>query len=233
MKERIAKLLLVEDDPNLGDILQEYLNIKGYQTSLCANGALGWDKYKKETFDMCILDVMMPVMDGFTLAQKIRNEDKHIPIIFLTAKSMKEDKLKGFKIGADDYLSKPFSMEELVMRIEAILRRSQANGKENTKLLEEYQIGQYTFNPLKQELHKNGNSVKLTTKEASLLTRLCQNKNNIMERGDALKEIWGEDTYFNARSMDVFITKLRKYLKEDDKVSIINVHGKGYKLIDV
>jgi len=226
-----TRLLLVEDDPNLGDILSEYLSLKGYDTVLCKNGSEGYNTFLKQTFDMCILDVMMPIMDGFTLAQKIRETNEQIPIVFLTAKSLKEDKLEGFKKGGDDYITKPFSMEELQMRIDAILRRCQQQNVVKQEV-DEYSIGNYVFNHIKQTLIYNEKSQKLTTKESALLKILSQYKNQVMPREIALKTIWGEDNYFTARSMDVFITKLRKYLKKDNVVSIINVHGKGYKLID-
>lgn len=227
------KLLLVEDDPNLGDILLEYLSMKGYETTLCENGAEGFKTFAKSHFDMCILDIMMPVMDGFTLAKKIRETNEFIPIIFLTAKSMKEDKVEGFKVGGDDYLTKPFSIEELKLRIDAIWRRCQQQTTINNTLPDEFGIGNYVFKPTQQTLELDGETTKLTTKESALLTMLCQNKNQITERDITLRTIWGEDNYFTARSMDVFITKLRKYLKEDPNINIINVHGKGYKLIDM
>ncbi len=226
-----TKLLLVEDDPNLGDVLCEYLNLKGYKTTLCKNGVEGYNEFSLHPYDMCILDVMMPIMDGFTLAKKIRSENQQVPIIFLTAKAMKEDKLEGFKAGGDDYLTKPFSMEELQMRIDAVLRRCLPNNAEPE--VDEYEVGIYKFNHIKQELVHDASLQKLTTKESSLLRLLCQKKNQVLPREHALKTIWGEDNYFTARSMDVFITKLRKYLKSDEKVSIINVHGKGYKLVDI
>ncbi len=227
-----TNLLLVEDDPNLGDILQEYLNLKGFSTQLCKDGEEGFDAFNKDHFDMCILDVMLPIMDGFSLAKKIRAINKDVPIIFLTAKALKEDRLEGFKIGADDYITKPFSMEELQLRIDAIMRRfnhqKQVQQDANT---DEYSIGQYIFNHVQQLLTLGEHTTKLTTKESSLLKLLCQHKNEVLSRNYALKTIWGEDTYFTGRSMDVFITKLRKYLKQDEQVEIMNVHGKGYKLI--
>lgn len=222
-------LLLVEDDPNLGDILREYLSLKGFQTTLCTDGQAGFGAFIKGNFDMCILDVMMPIMDGFTLAEKIRANNKNLPIIFLTAKGMKEDKFEGFRIGADDYITKPFSMEELQLRINAVLRRSLPpdDGAEN------YQIGDYHFSSLQQTLQYGIEPhLRLTTKESALLKLLCQSKNHVLEREYALKTIWGEENYFTARSMDVFITKLRKYLSKDQRLQIINVHSKGYKLID-
>jgi DNA-binding response OmpR family regulator len=223
------RLLLVEDDPNLGDILREYLALKGFQATLCSDGQAGFSAFLKGSFDMCILDVMMPIMDGFTLAEKIRANNKNIPIIFLTAKGMKEDKFEGFRVGADDYITKPFSMEELLLRINAVLRRSLPpdDGAEN------YKIGDYQFSTLQQTLqYENDPSLKLTTKETALLKLLCQSKNHVLEREYALKSIWGEDNYFTARSMDVFITKLRKYLGKDERIQIINIHSKGYKLIE-
>ncbi len=227
-----TNLLLVEDDPNLGDILQEYLSLKGFSTQLCKDGEEGFDAFNKDHFDMCILDVMLPIMDGFSLAKKIRAINKDVPIIFLTAKALKEDRLEGFKIGADDYITKPFSMEELQLRIDAIMRRfnhqKQVQQDANTEV---YPIGGYEFNHIQQTLTFAEETTKLTTKESSLLKLLCQHKNEVLSRNYALKTIWGEDTYFTGRSMDVFITKLRKYLKKDEKVEIMNVHGKGYKLI--
>lgn len=227
------KILLVEDDPNLGNILQEYLTLKGYTTTLCRNGQEGFQAYLSKPFDMCILDVMMPIMDGFTLAGKIREKDKQTPIVFLTAKSLKDDKIEGFKLGGDDYITKPFSMDELQLRIDAILRRTMQQEQVVQKEVEQFEIGSFEFNIVQQTLASNGTSIKLTTKESSLLRMLCQHKNEVLERGKALTEIWGEDNYFTARSMDVFITKLRKYLKKDPAVGIMNVHGKGYKLVDV
>jgi two-component system, OmpR family, response regulator len=224
-----TRILLVEDDPNLGVLLSEYLNAKDYDTTLCTDGQEGYDTFMKESYDFVILDVMMPVKDGFTVAEEIRQVDKNIPILFLTAKAMKEDTLKGFKVGADDYMTKPFSMEELMARVEAILRRS---GGSSGSVFEEYTVGKYTFNPLQQILKIGDSEQRLTTKENDLLHILCKNKNNIVERSYALNRIWGNDNYFNGRSMDVYITKLRKYLNEDDSIEIINVHGKGFKLID-
>lgn len=223
------KLLLCEDDENLGMLLREYLEAKGYETVLCTDGEQGLHTFQKEEFTLCVLDVMMPRMDGFTLAREIRALNADTPIMFLTAKTLKEDVLEGFKIGADDYVTKPFSMEELTFRIEAILRRvgSRRGREKNT-----YQMGRYTFDTLKQLLCiEGGEPVKLTTKENALLELLCRNANEVMQRDYALRTIWVEDNYFNARSMDVYITKLRKLLKEDPEVEIINIHGKGYKLI--
>jgi DNA-binding response OmpR family regulator len=223
-----VQLLLAEDDENLGSLLQEYLIAKNYETIWVKDGEKAFRSFEKNHFDLCILDVMMPIKDGFTLASEIRMVDSGMPVIFLTAKSMKEDILEGFAIGADDYITKPFSMEELIFRIEAILRRTKGSGEgiNNCK-----NIGKYDFDPQKQILKINNLVHNLTTKETELLKLLCNNKNRILERNFALKAIWIDDNYFNARSMDVYITKLRKYLKDDPSVQIINVHGKGYKLI--
>jgi len=224
------KVLLVEDDPNLGSLLKEYLDAKGYSTVLAVNGKQGYDVFSKDKFGICILDVMMPIKDGFTLAKEIRAIDINIPIVFLTAKSMKEDALEGFTIGADDYITKPFSMEELLMRIKAILRRTDNKSVKNTDQ-EEFEIGKYKFDYKHQVLDLNGAQHKLTTKEAELLKLLCMHENDVLDRNFALKSIWNDDNYFNGRSMDVYIAKLRKYLKEDTAVELINVHGKGFKLL--
>lgn len=226
-----TKILLVEDDNNLGQLLQEYLQIKGYPTTLKRDGEAGLDTYQTHHFQLCILDVMLPKMDGFSLAEKIREQDKAIPIIFLTAKSMKEDAIKGFKVGADDYIHKPFSMEELLLRIEAIMRRV---GQNETITEQHYfEVGSFSFDYDTQKLQRNGESKKLTSKEADLLKMLCEHKNQTLERSKALKKIWLDDNYFNARSMDVYITKLRKYLKSDENIQIVNVHGQGFKLIEL
>jgi DNA-binding response OmpR family regulator len=223
------KILLAEDDSNLGNLLRNYLAAKNYATSLFINGIQALEAFSKESFSLCILDIMMPEMDGLTLAREIRLSNPEIPIIFLTAKNQKEDILEGFKSGADDYITKPFSMEELLYRIEAILRRTSnafVNKKEDS-----YTIGGYSFDPLKQLLVFKDQPTKLTTKESELLELLCRHGNEILERNYALKTIWIDDNYFNARSMDVYITRLRKYLRKDPSVNILNVHGKGYKLI--
>ena len=227
MGEKLS-ILLCEDDENLGMLLREYLNAKGYNAELCPDGEAGYKAFLKNKYDLCVLDVMMPKKDGFTLAQEIRQTNSDIPIIFLTAKTLKEDVLEGFKIGADYYLTKPFSMEELTFRIEAILRR--VRGKKN-KESSVYKIGNFTFDTQKQILTINGQQTKLTTKESELLALLCAHANEILQRDFALKTIWIDDNYFNARSMDVYITKLRKHLREDSSIEIINIHGKGYKLI--
>jgi DNA-binding response OmpR family regulator len=222
------RILLCEDDENLGMLLREYLNAKGYAAELYPDGEEGYNAFLKNKYDLCVLDVMMPKKDGFTLAQEIRQTNADTPIIFLTAKTLKEDVLEGFKIGADDYITKPFSMEELTFRIEAILRR--VRGKKS-KEVTTYQLGRFTFDAQKQILTIGEQQTKLTTKESELLALLCAHSNEILQREFALKTIWIDDNYFNARSMDVYITKLRKHLKEDASVEIINIHGKGYKLI--
>ena len=222
------KILLCEDDENLGMLLREFLVAKGYSADLCSDGEKGYKTFLKDKYDLCVLDIMMPKKDGFTLAMEIRNINADVPIIFLTAKDMKEDVQQGFKLGADDYITKPFSMEELVLRINAILRR--VRGKKE-KEITMYKIGKFTFDTQKQTLVIDGVSKKLTTKESELLSLLCAHMNEILERNYALKHIWIDDNYFNARSMDVYITKLRKLLKDDPQIEIINIHGKGYKLI--
>lgn len=229
MEENNVKILLAEDDENLGALLKEYLNAKGLKTDLFVNGELALEGFKKGSYDLCILDVMMPKMDGFTLAKEIKRINGNVPFIFLTAKSLKDDVIEGFSVGADDYMTKPFSMEELLFRIKAILRRTSLNSSSETN--DVYTIGEYEFDSQKQILKHADKEQKLTTKESELLKLLCNNMNNVLERNFALKTIWQEDSYFNARSMDVYITKLRKYLKEDASIQILNIHGKGYKLI--
>ena len=227
MKKEI-KVLLVEDDSNLGSITSDYLKAKGFNCSWEINGELGYREFVKNQYDIVIMDVMMPIKDGFSTAKDIRGIDKNVPIIFLTAKSMKEDTLKGFEIGADDYITKPFNMEELTARISAILKRVSS---ETESHFDDIKIGKLTFNPKMQILSKDDFSVNLTTKESDLLILLYKNKNDILERDHALKAIWGDDNYFNGRSMDVYIAKLRKYLKHDEQIQIINVHGRGFKLL--
>jgi two-component system, OmpR family, response regulator len=230
MEKKTISVLLAEDDRNLGNILKNYLDVKGYSTTLCNNGQEAAEAFKSGSFDFCILDIMMPVKDGFTVAAEIRAANKKVPILFLTAKSMQEDKLKGFEAGADDYLTKPFSMEELLMRMMAILRRTEDSAKpaegDTT-----FQIGKFIFDFNRQTLIIHGKEQKLTSKEAGLLRLLCNNTNEVLERSTALNKIWQDDSYFNARSMDVYIVKLRKYLKEDPSVELINVHGIGFKLV--
>jgi len=227
MKKEI-KVLLVEDDSNLGSITSDYLKAKGFNCNWEINGELGYREFVKNQYDIVILDVMMPIKDGFSTAKDMRGIDKKVPIIFLTAKSMKEDTLKGFEIGADDYITKPFNMEELTARINAILKRVSSDTESH---FDDIKIGKLTFNPKMQILSKDDFSVSLTTKESDLLILLYKNKNDILERDHALKAIWGDDNYFNGRSMDVYIAKLRKYLKHDEQIQIINVHGRGFKLL--
>ena len=223
------RILLAEDDKNLGILLQSYLTAKNYETVLFTNGSTALKAFTAGSFSLCILDIMMPEMDGLKLAGKIRQSNPNMLIIFLTAKNQKEDIIEGFKTGADDYITKPFSMEELLYRIEAILRRTSSPAV--TRNNESFTIGGYSFDPLKQMLKYGDLTIKLTTKESELLELLCRHGNEILERNYALKTIWIDDNYFNARSMDVYITRLRKYLKKDTTVKILNVHGRGYKLI--
>jgi len=226
------KLLVVEDDQNLGQILKEYLEIKGFESKLCRDGEEGLSLFKRDQFDLCILDVMLPKRDGFSLAKEIRILNNTMPIIFLTAKNLKEDTIEGFKIGGDDYITKPFSMEELILRIKAVLKRTSPhlNGEAHQK----FKFGSFEFDYDQHLLRCNSKSWHLTSKEADLLMLLCQNMNKLLDRRLALKMIWHDDNYFNARSMDVYITKLRKYLKEDEEnVRIITVHGHGFKLVSL
>ncbi len=221
-------ILLCEDEESLGMLVREYLQAKGYDAELYLDGETGYRAFMKSKFDMCLLDVMMPKMDGFTLAKEIRLVNSEVPIIFLTAKNLKEDILEGFKLGGDDYLTKPFSMDELVYRMEAILRRVRVKTMRNVT---RYQLGKFLFDTQRSVLINGDEQIKLTTKECELLTMLCVHVNHVLERELALKTIWIDDNYFNARSMDVYITKLRKHLKDDPSVEINNVHGKGYRLI--
>ena len=228
MDKSTIKVLLAEDDRNLGNILKSYLEAKGYPTRLCINGEEAFTAYKKEDFDFCIVDVMMPVKDGFSLVKDIRRIDKSIPVLFLTAKSLQEDKLRGFEVGADDYLTKPFSMEELLARMQAIIRRTDQPDENKDSI---FQIGDYTYDYNRQLLKIGDTENKLTSKEAELLKLLCDRMNDVLDRAFALNKIWFDDSYFNARSMDVYIAKLRKYLKEDPTVELLNVHGVGFKLV--
>lgn len=224
-----AKLLVVEDDPNLGDILQEYLNMKGYETTLCRDGDEGWSKFKKDKFSLAILDVMMPKKDGFTLGAEIKKVQEDLPIIYLTAKNLKEDIIEGLKIGADDYITKPFSMEELILRIAAILRRTQKS--DEVQALKIYNFGEFELHYDEQYIKGPNGKHKLTSKENELIRLLASEVNKLVNRSHALKQIWGDDSYFNARSMDVYLSKIRKILKDDPKVQIITVHGEGFKLV--
>ncbi len=225
------RVLLAEDDINLGTILSERLKMKGFDVDLCGDGDQAFKQYEQHTYDLIILDIMMPVKDGFTLAKEIRRQDEETPIIFVTARSMKEDILKGFDLGADDYLTKPFSMEELMMRIHAVLKRTRKKGDSPASEPDEFTFSHIHFNYITQQLDVKGTSFDLTSKEADLLKVLCHNKNEVVPRDAALKRIWGSDTYFNGRSMDVFISKLRKLLSGDPNLEIMNVHGKGFKLV--
>ncbi|MCH4895323.1 MAG: response regulator transcription factor [Marinifilaceae bacterium] len=224
------RLLLAEDDKNLGMLLREYLNAKSYDVTLCTDGEEAIETYQEGEFDFCILDVMMPKKDGFTVAKEIRSSNIEIPIIFLTAKGQKEDVVEGLSIGGDDYITKPFNIEELIARIETIRRRVYNN---NTNIEKKtFTLGSLTFDSNKQVLiSEDGHEDKLTTKECELLYLLCINANKVLEREIALKTIWNDDHFLNVRTMDVYITKLRKHLKKENSIEIINVHGKGYKLI--
>jgi DNA-binding response OmpR family regulator len=228
------RILLVEDDQNFGDVLKSYLEMHDFEVTLATDGIQGYESYRKGKFDLCIFDVMMPRKDGFTLAREIREQDKSMPIIFLTAKNLKEDVLEGFKIGADDYISKPFNSEELLLRIQAILRRSKKEPDPKEEI-REFGIGKYVFNyPLRILSFDDGEKQqkeKLSPKEAHLLRLFCLHLNDVLTRNEALTKIWGEDNYFTARSMDVFVTKLRKYLKNDPNIEIVNIHGNGFRLI--
>ena len=229
------KILLVEDDENFGDVLRSYLEMHEYDVTLATDGVQGMESYSRGQYDLCIFDVMMPKKDGFTLAREIREKDTEMPIIFLTAKTMKDDVLQGFKIGADDYITKPFNSEELLYRIQAILKRSQQKADPREEI-REFTIGKYHFNfPLRILTYNMGENdeekSKLSPKEAQLLRMFAMYMNDILPRSEALTKIWGEDNYFTARSMDVFVTKLRKYLKKDDNIEIVNIHGNGFQLL--
>jgi DNA-binding response OmpR family regulator len=228
----MKKILLVEDDPNLGLLLQDYLQLKGkFDVVLCTDGEEGIKAFSKQHFDLCILDVMMPKKDGFTLGKEIRKLNKQVPIIFATAKAMMEDKASAYDLGGDDYITKPFRIEELLLRINALLKRVSSSERVVEPVQTQFQIGHYTFDYTTQLITFNGQQQKLSTKEAELLQLLCLKKNTVLTREEALLSIWHDDNYFNGRSMDVFLSKLRKYLREDPKVEILNVHGKGYKLL--
>ncbi|QQR96976.1 MAG: response regulator transcription factor [Sphingobacteriales bacterium] len=224
------KVLLVEDDPNLGALLQEYLKHKDFLVELKRDGAEGLLAYRKGKFDIILLDVMMPKKDGFEVAEEIRKDNQEVPIIFLTAKSLKEDKIKGLTIGADDYITKPFSMEVLELKMNAILRRTEK--KEIKPTQDTYEVGKTTLDYKNHKLIINNKETKLTTKEAELLRLFFERKNELLERELALRHVWQDDSYFTARSMDVFISKIRKYLKEDESLQILNIHGQGYKLLE-
>lgn len=224
------RILLAEDDRNLGSLLREFLKVKGYQVLLTSDGESALEAFQSADFDICILDVMMPRKDGFTVAQEIRKTNVQVPILFLTARDGIADKTEGFNLGGDDYLTKPFSMEELLLRIKALLRRGR-KGMADAREPEDWEIGTFKFHFPSRILSSKDGDRRLTSREADLLRLLCMNMNDILERNIALKQIWGDDSYFNARSMDVFITKLRKYLRDDENIEIMNVHGTGYKLL--
>lgn len=225
------KILLVEDDPNFGSVLRDYLVINDFEVVLAKNGMEGFEKFKKGTYDLCILDVMMPYKDGYTLAREIREKNQEVPIIFLTAKTLKEDVLKGYKVGADDYLNKPFDSEVLLMKIKAIMQRKASDAKPDSTLFE-FQIGKFHLNSkLRFLTFEKDESIKLSPKESELLKMLALHVNDLMPRELALTKIWRDDNYFTSRSMDVYIAKLRKYLKKDERVEILNIHGEGFRLV--
>ncbi len=224
------KILLVEDDPNFGKVLKNYLELNDYEVELARDGILGLAAFRREKYDLCILDVMMPNLDGFSLGEEIRNVDVDIPLFFLTAKNMKEDILHGYKLGADDYILKPFDSEVLLHKIKAIIKRNSDDQEKKSEHVE-FEIGSFHFNSRLRELSIGSTMHTLSPKENDLLQMLCDYKNDLMPRELALKKIWGSDTYFNGRSMDVYIAKLRKYLKDDEKVEIVNIHGNGFRLM--
>lgn len=226
------KILIAEDDANLGQILNEYLNLKGFDSVLARDGEEGSRMFQHGKYSLCILDLMMPRKDGFQLASEIKEIDPGVPVIFLTAKSMKEDVLKGFTIGADDYITKPFSMEILLMRIKAVLNRTLAGDKDK-ELPEEVKIGNLSYQYAENKLTLPSGVIRLTTKENELLRLFLENLNQPVNRRIALKKIWKDDSYFNARSMDVYIAKLRKYLKEEETLKLLTVHGEGFKMVQI
>ena len=231
MISKNKQILLVEDDVNFGTVLRDYLQLNGYKVVLARNGLEGFEKFKKSEFDICILDVMMPYKDGFTLAKEIRSNDKSIPIVFLTAKSMKEDVLKGYKIGADDYLTKPFDAEILLKKLEVLIQRTEKS-VQKSKPKSRIVIGDFIFNPrLRTLTYKKDTPTNLSPKENQLLLMLVETQNDLLSRNKALEEIWNDDNYFTSRSMDVYIAKLRKYLRQDTSVEIANIHGEGFRLI--
>lgn len=224
-------ILLLEDDPNLGFILSEHLEMNGFAVRLCTNGVDGSAAYQQQKPALCLVDVMMPKKDGFTFVKELRRSDQQTPVIFLTAKSLKEDRIEGLKIGADDYITKPFSVEELLLRITAVLKRSDGDRK-NEHVPSQFSIGRFAFDATTSSLRiDSGKKMTLTAKETELLSVLAVHLNEVVEREKILRQVWGNDSYYNARSMDVYISKLRKYLKADPAVSIVNAHGKGYKLL--
>jgi DNA-binding response OmpR family regulator len=228
--ERKPRILLAEDDPNFGAVLHDYLELNNFDVTLCSNGAQGLSTSQRKEFDLCILDVMMPEMDGFTLAKEIRKRSPKLPFIFLTAKTMKADVVEGYTLGADDYVTKPFDSDVLLFKIRAVLKRN-ALTQPIEELPSEFTIGNFMFNSRLRSLKIRDKEFKLSPKESELLRMLCAHKNDVLLRSVALRTIWGEDSFFTARSMDVFVVKLRKYLKEDPNVEIVNIHGNGYRLV--
>jgi len=229
MEGRKYKILLCEDDTNLGMVLKNYLELNDYDVILERDGRLGLAAFQREKFDICLLDVMMPNMDGFTLAEEIRDVDPDMPLFFLSAKTMKEDIIAGYKLGADDYITKPFDSEVLLLKIKAILKRNEEENRINENI--EFDLGSYHFNPRLRQLSHADIMQTLSPKENELLKMLAEHKNDLLAREQALKKIWGSDTYFNGRSMDVYIAKLRKYLKDDPNIEIVNIHGNGFRLV--
>ncbi len=223
------KILLCEDDSNLGLVLKNFLELNEYEVTLERDGRLGLGAFQREKFDLCLLDVMMPNVDGFTLAEEIRDIDPDVPLFFLSAKTLKEDILHGYRLGADDYITKPFDSDVLMHKIKAIIKRNEEDNKITDNL--EFELGAYHFNPKLRELKFNEHTQILSPKENELLKMLAEHKNDLLTREKALKKIWGSDTYFNGRSMDVYIAKLRKYLKEDPSIEIVNIHGNGFRLV--
>ena len=223
------KILLCEDDSNLGLVLKNFLELNDYDVTLERDGRLGLGAFQREKFDLCLLDVMMPNVDGFTLAEEIRDIDPDVPLFFLSAKTLKEDIITGYKLGADDYITKPFDSEVLLMKIKAIIKRNEEDNKVVDN--QEFELGKYHFNPKLRELVFNGQVQVLSPKENELLKMLAEHKNDLLTREKALKKIWGSDTYFNGRSMDVYIAKLRKFLREDSQIEIVNIHGNGFRLV--
>jgi two-component system OmpR family response regulator len=230
METKKYRILLCEDDTNLGMVLKNYLELNDYEVVLERDGRLGLAAFQREKFDICLLDVMMPHMDGFALAENIRDVDPDIPLFFLSAKTMKEDIIQGYKLGADDYITKPFDSEVLMHKIKAILKRNEELNKEQENM--EFDLGNFHFNPKLRELNMGDKKQTLSPKENELLRMLAEHKNDLLPREKALKKIWGSDTYFNGRSMDVYIAKLRKYLKEDERLEIVNIHGNGFRLVE-
>ena len=231
MKKDPKKILIVEDDFNFGNILKDYLALNDYDVTLAKNGIEGFQKFKKDTFDLCILDVMMPYKDGFTLAKEIREQNQEVPIVFLTAKNLKDDFLRGFKVGADDYLTKPFDSEVLLAKIKAIINRKNIVNISETDTFE-FTIGKFSYNSKLRFLNiASQEPLKLSPKENQLLRLLVLNINDLLPREVALNKIWRDDNYFTSRSMDVYIAKLRKYLKADSNVEILNIHGEGFRLV--